>query len=250
MPGLLLHTVSRRIVAIPSVAEARRLKRAIEALQDSRKSEFQEVMDAEQDVLIAQIVPSMRLLRSELKKQVSNTTWGTSGEILLSATMAVLGTCGFVWLARWLSGGAVPPLYAASAEVALATYLVFVLVGHVWWVNGAGTSTPWAVLRGIGTGYVPWMGDRVVSLASRSWAMGVRGIYVPREGREFYEPYADMIPYSEIMSAAERISTDGTSSLAVVMKDGRMIEFREAVPRTGGNTAEIAVMIEGRLTRP
>jgi hypothetical protein len=130
--------------------------------------------------------------RDDLCRSASRWT----GLVCVLGTLA--STVGVAYLSsRWL-WFLHPALVGAINGFAFAAYATFYAMVCEYNARGGFLSPFLGVLGRPFTGYFPWMRERVALCASHAWGVGKAGIYVPRYGRECYEPHHDLIPYEMI----------------------------------------------------
>lgn len=136
--------------------------------------------------------------RDDLCRSASRRT----GLICILGTLA--STVGVAYLSSLWLGFLHPLIVGAINGFAFAAYATFYAMVYEYNARGGFLSPFLGVLGRPFTGYFPWMRERVAVGASHAWGVGKFGIYVPRCGREYFEPYHDLIPFETIDSVEVR----------------------------------------------
>lgn len=228
----------------------RDIARAIGEVRRERLSEFDEELRRNDDRAVNVIVVSEDGLRQSWLSAVSEraTTAGPSMKGWLLA-ISLASTVTAVELARHVFGSPVPPLPAAMATCGLALWLLLVLVHFVWFTQAV-ADTPAAVARSFLTGHFPWMAREVVLPARRMWVVGVRGVYVPREPREFYEPYSNFHAWADFTTVGYMQDGGGRITATVTTPIGdRELVFSSPICVDGNPVDQVVDEIASHIRR-
>jgi hypothetical protein len=186
--------------------------------------------------------------RDDLSRDAS--PWIGRGCVL--ATLVT--TAAVAYLSTLVFGSLHPTIVGAINGLAFAVYATFFAMVYEYNARGGFLSSFLGVLGRPFTGYFPWMRERFTNLASHAWGVGKAGIYLPRYGREHFEPYHDIIPY-EMIDRVEAVHGRGADrrlypAHLVIRAEGvtgKVFEFQDAATYDGRPAREIVADLEARI---
>ncbi|MCS4090077.1 hypothetical protein [Rhizobium sp. BK176] len=174
------------------------------------------------------------------------------GRLCVLAT--VMTAASVAYLSSLALGSFHPTIVGAINGFAFAAYATFFAMVYEYNARGGFLSSFLGVLGLPFTGYFPWMRERVSIGATHAWGVGKAGIYVPRFGREYFEPYHDIIPY-ELIDRVEVMHGHGADRrlypahllIRAEAVPGRVFEFSDASTYDGLPARAIMADIEARI---
>ncbi|MDW9478584.1 hypothetical protein GOB57_07695 [Sinorhizobium meliloti] len=234
------------------------IKAELRAVRERREMELADDMKYCGDTIDYMVVPS---------RYATEIAWARTRETLedmraksdtvfacgcFVAVLSCVATTGYV--SSVILASLNPVILVAVNVVALCFYAAFFTMAYDYIARGGFLSSFVGVLVHPVTGYFPWMRDRVLLASGGAWGVGRTGLYVPRPGRDDYEPYHDLIPYGmiesvEVSSGAGEDARDYPAHLIVRASATRqkLFEFPDASGEDGSSALEIADRIRRRV---
>lgn len=153
-----------------------------------------------------------------------------------------------------LPGGLDPVVFYAICAFAVSFAAAVFAIGYDYVCRGGYLSSLSGVFSNPITGFYPWMRERVLIESGNAWAIGGKGLYVPRYPRYEYEPYHNVIPYETItdveVSADTGTKKRGYPAHLIIRTSQRPsgdYVFADASTVDGLSALELADIIKARI---